>query len=130
MAHHCCASTGVLLLILACAIPGQAAAQEQEPRALIRTLVPARPMLPAPLATIPGAATVWTFPPTQRRVSPARAIAIHGLVGAGAGLLIGTLLSGAAIADDRSTVVLTWTGIGAAAGLTSGVAVSLLGGAN
>lgn len=53
----------------------------------------------------------------------ARVIATHGAVGTGAGLLVGLLLSGAAIADDRSTVVLTWTALGAAAGVAGGVIV-------
>ena len=59
--------------------------------------------------------------------SAARTIALHGAVGAGTGLLIGYLLSNASVGDDRGTVILTWTALGAAAGVVSGVVTWLLG---
>lgn len=58
--------------------------------------------------------------------SAGRTIAIHGIVGAGTGFVIGLLLSGSSISDDQSTIVLTWTGLGAAAGVISGVATWVL----
>lgn len=59
--------------------------------------------------------------------SAARIITTHTAVGTGAGLLLGLVLSGASVGDDRTTVVLTWTGLGAAAGVLSGVATWLVG---
>jgi hypothetical protein len=53
--------------------------------------------------------------------SAAGTIAIHGAVGTGAGLLIGLVLSGSSMSDDRATVVVTWAALGAAAGVVSGV---------
>lgn len=52
--------------------------------------------------------------------SATRTIAIHGLVGAGGGLLIGLLLTAADLSDDHTPLVLSWTGIGLAAGVASG----------
>lgn len=59
--------------------------------------------------------------------SAARIIAIHGAVGTGAGLLIGLVLSGASVGDDQTSVVVTWTALGAAAGVVSGVVTWLVG---
>jgi hypothetical protein len=59
--------------------------------------------------------------------SAARIITTHTLVGTAAGLLLGLVLSGASVGDDHTTVVLTWTGLGAAAGGLSGVITWLLG---
>jgi hypothetical protein len=59
--------------------------------------------------------------------SAAKTIAIHTAVGAGAGLLIGLVLSGASTGDDGTSVVLTWTALGAAAGVVSGVVTWLVG---
>jgi carbon monoxide dehydrogenase subunit G len=50
-----------------------------------------------------------------------RTIFVHTSVGAGAGLLIGVVLSAASVVDDDASVVVTWTAAGAAAGLASGV---------
>lgn len=58
--------------------------------------------------------------------SGAKTIAIHTVVGTGAGLVVGLVLSGASVGDDDTSVVLTWTGLGAAAGVVSGVATWLL----
>ena len=54
-----------------------------------------------------------------------RIIAIHAAVGTGAGLLIGLVLSSAS--KDESSVILTWTALGAVAGLVSGVVTCLVG---
>jgi hypothetical protein len=59
--------------------------------------------------------------------SGGRIIAIHAVVGTGAGLLIGLVLSGASVGDDQTSVVLTWTALGAAAGVVSGVVTWLVG---
>jgi len=65
---------------------------------------------------------------SRTRGSAARTIATHAAVGTGAGLLIGLVLSGATVGDDRASVVLTWTAVGAAAGVVSGVVTWLAGG--
>jgi hypothetical protein len=59
--------------------------------------------------------------------SAARTIAIHTVVGTGAGLLLGLVLSGASAGDDQTSVVLTWTALGAAAGVVSGIVTWLVG---
>ena len=58
--------------------------------------------------------------------SAARTIATHTVVGTGAGLLVGLLLSGASASDDQTSTVLTWTALGAAAGLVSGIVTWLV----
>jgi hypothetical protein len=58
--------------------------------------------------------------------SASRTIAIHGLVGTGAGLLIGLALSSADISDDKTASVVVWTLAGAAAGIGSGVVTWLM----
>jgi hypothetical protein len=47
-------------------------------------------------------------------------------VGTAAGLVIGLVLSGAGASDDKSSVVWTWTALGAAAGIVSGVVTYLV----
>ena len=108
-------------------------------------------IIPAPVAAQgpragqpPPAAVVrldtWSAPPQTRlptvsgsayhsggNHSGARIIATHTVVGAGAGLLIGLVLSGASAGDDRTSVVLTWTALGGAAGVVSGVIAWLVG---
>lgn len=59
--------------------------------------------------------------------SAAKTIALHAGVGTGAGLIIGLVLSGASVSDDRTSVVVTWTALGAAAGVVSGVVTWLVG---
>ncbi len=59
--------------------------------------------------------------------SAGKTIALHTAVGTGAGLVIGLLLSGASTNDDRSSVIVSWTALGAAAGLVSGVVTWLVG---
>jgi hypothetical protein len=59
--------------------------------------------------------------------SVARTVGIHTAVGTGAGLIIGLALSGAGADDDRAAVVLTWTAVGAVAGVGSGVVTWLVG---
>lgn len=59
--------------------------------------------------------------------SAARTVAVHTAVGAGAGLFIGLVLSGATVGDDKTAVVLTWTALGAATGVVSGVVTWLAG---
>jgi hypothetical protein len=60
------------------------------------------------------------------RPSAGRTIALHGAVGAGAGLIIGLVLSGSDVGDDNTDVILTWTALGAAAGVVSGVVTWLV----
>jgi hypothetical protein len=80
--------------------------------------VPSRSALPA--------FTSWGYQSRADR-SAAGIIATHALVGTGAGLAIGLALSGASVGDDRTTVVVTWTALGAAAGIVSGVVTWLVG---
>jgi hypothetical protein len=93
--------------------------------------VPAREAVEAPRAggepspRLPGSASA-TYQSNADR-STARTIATHTAVGAGAGLLIGLVLSGASTTDDEVTVVVTWTTLGAAAGACSGVVMWLMG---
>jgi hypothetical protein len=63
---------------------------------------------------------------TQNGRSAGRTIAIHGLVGTGAGLLIGLVLSSADISDDKTASVLVWTSAGAASGILSGLITWLM----
>lgn len=104
-----------------------------------RVVAQARGAAPPP-ASVVVAGQAWSAPsrawlPTgsgsvyQSRAdrSAARIIAIHGVVGTGAGLLMGLVLSGASVDDDRTSVVLTWTALGAAAGVVSGVVTWLAG---
>jgi len=53
--------------------------------------------------------------------SATRTILTAALVGAGAGLLVGLLVSGADLGDDHTAVVLTWTAAGLTAGVIGGV---------
>ena len=76
---------------------------------------------PAPKVLAPG--PVFQSPPQP---SAFKTIVIHTVVGTGAGLLIGALLSSASVSDDRTEVILTWTALGAAAGLVSGVVTTRL----
>jgi hypothetical protein len=97
------------------------------------------PPPPAPWA--PRAA--WAPPPdapfshhvraprsTSEQSQPARSgkrtIVTHALVGTGAGLLTGLVLSGTNVSDDDASVVLVWTSVGLVAGVTSGVVTWLL----
>jgi hypothetical protein len=85
-------------------------------------------------ARLESSATPVPFQPAIPRVmyrtsddrSAARIIGIHTAVGTGAGLLLGLLLSGSSVGDDRRAVILTWTGVGAGAGVVSGVVTWLL----
>jgi hypothetical protein len=58
--------------------------------------------------------------------SAARIITTHALVGTGAGLVIGLLLSSAAAADDDTSVVVTWTALGLTAGMLGGAVTWLV----
>jgi hypothetical protein len=62
----------------------------------------------------------------QAGTSATRIIATHAAVGTAGGLLIGLVLSGASIADDRAEVVLIWTAAGLTAGAVSGVVTWLV----
>ena len=114
---------GLALLVIT---PSQVVAQAQRagpPRASVVLAgqawsAPSRAWLP----TVSG-------PVYQSRAdrSAARIVAIHGVVGTGAGLLVGLVLSGASVGDDQTSVVLTWTALGAAAGVVSGVVTWLVG---
>lgn len=90
-------------------------------------LAPSAALAQLPLAA-PASSVTFSYPAYQSppKRSPAKTIALHTAVGTGAGLLTGLLLSGASTSDDRTTVVVTWTALGAAAGLVSGVVTSLL----
>jgi hypothetical protein len=59
-------------------------------------------------------------PDPQEKGSAIGTLATHTAVGAGAGLLIGLLLSGTSRTDDNPSIVVTWTALGAAAGVVSG----------
>ena len=86
----------------------------------------AEPARSAPILTgPPTASTLMHQSPTNG--SATRTIAIHTVVGTGAGLLVGLAVSGASVSDHRTTVVLTWTALGAAAGAASGVVSWLVG---
>ena len=90
------------------------------------TPAPDRPTIVlGPRTPLPSSLRPTYQSPANR--SAARIIGAHTVVGAGAGLLIGLVLSGASISDERSTVVVTWTAVGAAAGLVSGVVTWLTG---
>lgn len=111
-------STWILVLTPCVVAPSQAIGQAR--RAELRPITVARQDWDA------------NFSPTTEGIrvnhrSAARILAIHTVVGTGAGLLIGLALSGASVGDDRTAVVLTWTAVGAAAGLLSGIASWLLG---
>jgi hypothetical protein len=58
--------------------------------------------------------------------SARRIIVTRAIVGAGAGLLVGLVLSGANVSDDDASVVLTWTAAGLTAGALGGVIVWLV----
>ena len=81
--------------------------------------------LAAPTPSVASSHPEYQSPPKR---SPAKTIALHTAVGTGAGLLTGLLLSGASTSDDRTTVIVTWTALGAAAGLVSGVVTWFAGG--
>jgi hypothetical protein len=85
-----------------------------------------------PASSAPGRETLPAMPGVHSahapRRSAARIVATHAAVGTGAGLLIGFLLSGASVSDDRTAVVVTWTALGAASGIVSGVVTWLVGG--
>jgi len=114
---------GLALLVIT---PSQVVVQAQRagpPPGSVVVAVPAWSALSRPwLPTI-------SSPAYQSRTdrSAASNIAIHGAVGTGAGLLIGLVLSGAGVGDDQTSVVLTWTALGATAGVVSGVVTWLVG---
>jgi hypothetical protein len=58
--------------------------------------------------------------------SARRIIVTRAIVGAGAGLLVGLVLSGANVSHDDASVVLTWTAAGLTAGALGGVIVWLV----
>jgi hypothetical protein len=82
----------------------------------------------APLSGQRLSSTFTTTPQDTVRRSAAKTIALHGAVGTGAGLLIGLVLSSASTSDDETSVVVTWTALGAAAGVVSGVITWLVSG--
>lgn len=112
---------------------------------LVMAIAPARAVGQAPLKPVALTSSVhlmaaWTVglessPPlvttfesqSRNDRSAARTIAVSTLVGTGAGLLIGLVLSGASVGDEQGSVILIWTGVGAAAGVVGGVATWLLG---
>jgi hypothetical protein len=123
----------VVLVVVALA-PIQVTAQEPEPappHASVVPLPPAWSTWTGALQTPPPAAVARSLAfraevdrsfQAQESRSATRTILTASLVGAGAGLLVGLLVSGADLADDHSTVILTWT----AAGLTAGVIGGLI----
>lgn len=64
--------------------------------------------------------------PPRAEPSPGRLILTHALVGTGTGLFIGLALTGASLGDGDSSVVITWSALGLAAGLASGAVTWLL----
>jgi len=77
--------------------------------------------LPAPLPPVVAPSVVAPSFQAETSRSAKRTILTAALVGTGTGLLIGLLLSGADLADDHTTVVLTWTAVGLTAGVIGGV---------
>ena len=112
-------------LVLLAMTPSQAVGQVLRVEPALATSV-----VPAPDPSIESA-RMWPAVPASvaqsdgKRSTPG-ILAIHTGVGTGAGLLIGFALSGASVRDDRASVVLTWTALGAAAGLISGVVTWLV----
>jgi hypothetical protein len=93
--------------------------------------------------SLPSPPAAWAAPPeapfsphvpaasgapyqSQPTRSGKRTIVTHALVGTGAGLLTGLVLSGTNVSDDDTSVVLVWTSVGLVAGVTSGVVTWLL----
>jgi hypothetical protein len=119
------ASTAAWMLFVS--VPVEADAQ-QTPR-----LELSLPSPPAAWATLPGA-PFSSHVPTARSAtvqlrpdsSGMRTIVTHALVGTAAGLLTGLVLSGSNVSDDDSSIILVWTSLGLAAGVTSGVITWLL----
>jgi uncharacterized YccA/Bax inhibitor family protein len=94
-------------------------------------------VLPTSLAAHPSSASSFAFQfnsaadsssvrPTEGKRSAARSLTIHGVVGTATGLLLGLVLSSASLSGDETAVVLTWTAVGAAAGVLSGIVTWLL----
>jgi len=114
---------GLALLVIT---PSQVVAQAQRAEPPPPSVVVAGQAWSAPSRTWLSNVSGPEYPSRADR-SAARIIAIHGVVGTGAGLLIGLVLSGASVGDDQTSVVLTWTALGAAAGVVSGVFTWLVG---
>ena len=114
---------GVALLVTIA--PARATAQAQEIGPTPESLVDSAPVwgesFLAPLPSIRG--SPLHDPPSLLQSGPSatRVIVTHAAVGTGAGLLIGLVLSGADVSDDRTSVVVTWTALGLTAGLVAGV---------
>ena len=117
----------VALVVVALA-PLQGTAQERIPAptpASAVALPPAWPMwieqLPTPLLPVVAPSVVAPSRQAETSRSAKRTILTAALVGTGTGLLIGLVLSGADLADDHTTVVLTWTAVGLTAGVIGGL---------
>lgn len=113
---------GLFLLVIA---PSQVVAQAQLGGQPPLSVVVAEQAWSAPFQTWqPNIPDLILAPRADR--SAAKTIATHTVVGTGAGLLVGLLLSGASAGDDQTSAVLTWTALGAAAGLVSGIVTWLV----
>lgn len=112
----------IMLATLPCELSAQTRAVAPSPASVVvlpREWGEALRMLP-PRVLVPAY-------PAQETRSAARTIATHTVVGAGAGLLIGLILSGTSQSNDQLTVIVTWTALGAGAGAVSGVVTWLAG---
>ncbi len=106
--------------------PSQVASQRQDFGPAPAAVFIARQAEGAPSRTWLAPAPGWAYQ-ARRGGSAGKTIVTHTLVGTGAGLLIGLVLSGATVGDHRTSVVLTWTAVGAASGVVSGVVTWLIG---
>jgi len=120
-----------VVLVFVALAPIRAVAQERRPAppsASVVLLPPAWPTwtdeLPTQLPPVVAPAfhveVINAFQDEANR-SATRTILTASLVGAGAGLLVGLLVSGADLGDDHTAVVLTWTAAGLTAGVIGGV---------
>ena len=116
----------IVALLMLVTTPKPLHAQARPVASPIASSTLARPTWTASARPVPTSHPDFIYQEPDDR-SAARIITTHTLVGTGAGLLLGLVLSGASVGDDHTTVVLTWTSLGAAAGGLSSVITWLLG---
>lgn len=114
---------GLVLLVIT---SSQVVAQAQQGGPRLASVVVAEHAWSAPSRTRQPNVSDSVFQSRAHR-SAARTLATHAVVGTGAGLIIGLVLSGASASEERTSVVVTWTALGAAAGVASGVVTLLVG---
>ena len=128
MTHRTLAAllVGIAFLVIA---PQQAPAQALSvaPSPILLSSPPwstASPLSTSPLLPLPAVRGLTEQSQPDR--SARRIIVTRAIVGAGAGLLVGLVLSGANVSDDDASVVLIWTAAGLTAGALGGVIVWLV----